>query len=173
LSAREQSSSALISVSSSFEKSSSARFYSNFNFTSRSYESSVKASDSIFLATKNNSKESSFESIRSNSILDFIEHSKLASVKSAQSQSILQFVLHSKTASQMQFVKSSALNPKSTSFDQFSSRSTTADSEKQTARTTVEYEISRTILTIESISEMSQKFIEIQRRKLMTMMQKF
>jgi hypothetical protein len=170
LSAREQSSSSLISISSDIENSVSAR---NFNFTSRSYESSVKASDSIFLATKNNSKESSFESVRSNSILDFIENSKLASVKSAQSQSISQFVLHSKTASQMQFVKFSALNSKSTSFDQFSSRSTTSDFDKQTTRTTMKYEISRITSTVESIDEMSQEFIETQRRKLITMMQKF
>jgi hypothetical protein len=170
LSAREQSSSSLISVSSDIENSISAR---NFNFISRSYESSVKASDSIFLTTKNNSKESSFESVRSNSILDSIENSKLASVKSAQSQSILQSVLHSKAAPQMQFVKPSALDSKSTSSDQSSSRSTTSGFDKQTARTTVKYEIPRTTSTVESVSEMSQGFIETQRRKLMTMMQEF
>ncbi len=80
LSAQDQSSSALISISSSSKKSSNARSNSIFNFTSRSYESFVKASDSIFLISKKNSKAQDFELIRVDSIIIFIENSEFSFV---------------------------------------------------------------------------------------------
>jgi hypothetical protein len=119
------------------------------------------------------------KSTRSNSILDFIENSKHSTIAQsliiefARSIFVLHFVLRSSSASQMQFVKSSILNSKLTSFDQFTSRFTISSSENQTTRTTMKYEISKITFTVESISEMSQEFIETQRRELMIMMQEF
>jgi hypothetical protein len=175
-------SSSLTSVSSSFENSANVRLFSEFDFTSRFYEASQKA-NLVFVTSKKNSQPSSFETIRANSILDFIENSKLSLIaqaslsdtsNSARSISILQFVLHQKSTFSNQSAKIT-LNSNSTFFDQFSSRSITSESEKQTVRTSANYEISRIISAVESSSafNMSQEFIETQRRELMTMMQEF
>ncbi len=177
-------SSSLISISSDFENSANVDLFSKFDFTSRSYESSVKASDSTFSVSKKNSKVSSFESTRANSILDSVENSRSSSIAQATTRNtvncersifILQFILHSRFASQIQSAKSAILNSKLIFSEQFSSKSTTSDFDKQTARTTVKYEISRNISAIETIfsSNMTQEFNETQRRELMTMMQKF
>jgi hypothetical protein len=95
-------------------------------------------------------------------------------MNSAKSIFILQFVLHQKSTSSEQSAKIT-LNSNSTFSDQFSSRSITSKSEKQTVRTSVDYEISRITFVVESssASNMSQEFIETQRRELMTMMQEF
>ncbi len=117
------------------------------------------------------------------SIVDFIENSKSSSIAQtstrntmnfAKSISILQFVLHQKSAFSIQSAKIT-LNSKFTSSKQFFNRSTTSNFDKQTARTTVKYEISRNTSAIETIlaSNMTQKFNETQRRELMTMMLKF
>jgi hypothetical protein len=175
-------SSSLTSVSSDFENSANVRSFSKFDFTSRSYETSQKTNP-VFVISKKNSKTSSFESIKKNSVLDFIENSKSSSiaqtstrktVNSARSISILQFVLHQKSASSVQSARI-ALNSNSTFSSQFSSRSITSESDKQTMRTSANYEISRNTFAVESnsASNMSQEFIETQRRELMIMMQKF
>jgi hypothetical protein len=80
-------------------------------------------------------------------------------MNSARSIFILQFVL------QQNFTFS----------NQFSSRSITSESDKQTMRTSANYEVSRNISAVESSSalNMSQEFIETQRRELMIMMQEF
>ncbi len=160
-------SSSLTLISSDFENSASVRSFSKFDFTSRSYEASQKT-NLVFVISKKNSKTSSFESIRANSVLNFVENSKASSIaqkstrktmNSARSIFILQFVL------QQNFTFS----------NQFSSRSITSESDKQTMRTSANYEVSRNISAVESSSalNMSQEFIETQRRELMIMMQEF
>ncbi len=186
LSAREQSSSSLISISSDVENSVNAR---NFDFTFRSYESFDKVSDSMFSLSNENSKTSSFEHNRADSVVDFIENSQSLSIaltsasnimNFAKSVFILQFVLH-KSAFSTHSAKIT-LNSKSSFSKQFSSRSITSESDKQTIRTTVKYEISRNIFVVDSASastnssssdNMTQEFTETQRRELMTMMQEF
>jgi hypothetical protein len=160
-------SSSLISISSDFENSASVRSFSKFDFTSRFYETSQKT-NSVFVISKKNSKTSSFEFIRTNSVLNFVENSKASSIaqkstrktmNSAKSIFILQFVLQQN----------------STFSNQFSSRSITSESDKQTVRTSANYEISRNTSAVESSSafNMFQEFIETQRRELMIMMQEF
>ncbi len=177
LSARKQSSSALTSISSDFENSTSARSFSKFDFTSRLYESANQKTDLAFTISI---RASNSNVIRSKQILDFVENSKSSSiaqsvirntVEFAKSISILQFVLHKKKIT---------LNSKFTSFESFN-RSTTSNFDKQTIRITVEYEFSRITFTMNSASafnssstnNMFQDYTNTQRRKLMTMMQKF
>jgi hypothetical protein len=101
-------------------------------------------------------------------------------VNSARQVFILQFVLQSNSVSQTQFAEFT-LNSKFIFTSQFSSKFTTSESDKQTIRITVKYEISRNISAIESAfvsnssssDNMSQDFIDTQRRELMIMMQKF
>ncbi len=163
--------------SSSVKKSSNARFYSNFNFTSRSYEILNQKTDHAFATSKQVSQNLAW----TKSILDFIENSRSSTTAQsfiwntmnfAKSISVLQFVLHSKVVFSTQSARN-ILNLKLTFSRQFSSRSITSESDEQTARTTVKYEISRNIFTIEQANIMSQEFIETQRRELMIMMQEF
>jgi hypothetical protein len=170
-----RNSSSLISIFSSFENSANIRSFSKFDFTSRFYET---FSANFAFST---SRTSNVKSTRSNSILDFVENSKHSTaaksfiIEFAKSISVLHFVLRSSSASQIQSAKSTNLNSKSSSFEQFSSRSITSESNKQTIRTSTNYEISRIISAVESSSafNMSQEFLETQRRELMTMMQEF
>ncbi len=175
-------SSSLISISSNFENSTNVRSFFEFDFTSRSYETSQKTS-SVFVISKKNSKTSSFEFTRANSILDFIENSKASSIaqtstqkatNSAKSIFILQFVFHQKSTFSDQSAKIT-LNSNSTFSNQVSSKSITSESDKQTVWTSANYEISRNIFAVElsSAFNMSQEFIETQRRELMIMMQEF
>ncbi len=173
-------SSLLTSVSSSFENSANVHSFSKFNFTSRSYEASQKA-NLVFVTLKKNSQSSSFETIRANSILDFIENSKFSLIaqalisnilNSAKLVSILQFVFHSKLTFSTQSAKIT-LNSKFIFSRQFSNKSITSKSNKQTVWTNVKYENSRNIFTVESTNIMSQEFINSQRRELMIMMQEF
>jgi hypothetical protein len=125
-----RNSSSLISFFSSFENSTNIQSFSKFDFTFRLYE--TFSANLVF----SSSKATSVKSTRSNSILDFVENSKRSTVAQsflvefARSISVVQFVLRSSSASQIQSAKATNLNSKSSSFEQFSSRSITSESNK-------------------------------------------
>ncbi len=111
-----------------FEITSSVQSFTNFNFKSRLYEFSNQSLEFVFLISNRSESNSS----RSNSTLDFIEIVKLSKLsqlaKNDTSNSTSAFSIKLKNQ---------------TRFHDFSSRSITTDSSKQTLQTTAKQNISK------------------------------